>query len=182
MGLFTKREKTIYVDEEGNKLEEPRRLVEDRRGNWNEKTAGDRFIEQDRLEKRMARKANRVEYRKTFQDARHEAKLKRMKSEGTRAGSTGMGQRFNNMSKGFSIGSSSYGTRSNANPFSNMFDTGISRPRATHKTPKKQSNKYAVVGGKAYPIAGSKKKGKKGKKRSSDPFSGFDLFDNNNYW
>ena len=77
MGLFTKREKTIYVDEEGNKLDSPRRLVEDRRGNWQEKkqSAGDHFIQQDKLERKAARRARRVEYRKTFQDARHEAKL-----------------------------------------------------------------------------------------------------------
>ena len=54
----------------------------------------------------------------------------------------------------------------NYNPFGATFDMGMNRPRATHRTPSKQRKKYTVVGGKAYPIAGTGKKKKKKKTRS----------------
>jgi len=63
--------------------------------------------------------------------------------------------------------------RGNYNPFGSMFDSGQNykerKPRSS------SSKKYAIVGGKAYPIAGSKKKKSKSKRRRS---SGFDMFDN----
>lgn len=64
----------------------------------------------------------------------------------------------------------------NANPFGSMFDTGMQRPRKKKKKPKTQ---YKVIGGKAYPIAGTgkhktKKKATKKRKQSFgyDPFAG----------
>ena len=66
--------------------------------------------------------------------------------------------------------------RSNANPFGSMFDTGIQKP----KKKKTGKTKYTVVGGKAYPIAGtgSKKKSKKKSTKHKRPGFSFDPFDN----
>jgi hypothetical protein len=60
----------------------------------------------------------------------------------------------------------------NYNPFGSLFDSGID------DVPK-QKTKYIIRGGKAYPVAGSKKK-KKGKKKQSSGFGlpKFDLTDN----
>ena len=70
-----------------------------------------------------------------------------------------------------------YSTRNNYNPFGDLFDTGMTpmrRPKTKKKTSKTQ---YAIVGGKAYPIAGTgrkKKKNTKKKKKTvrqfNDPF------------
>jgi len=63
-------------------------------------------------------------------------------------------------------------SKNDRNPFGRMFDMGMpNAPRM--KTPK---TKYAVVGGKAYPIAGSSSKKKKKKK---DNLLGFDMLGNN---
>lgn len=66
-----------------------------------------------------------------------------------------------------------YSTRDNYNPFGTMFDTGMKKPK--QKTSSK--TKYAVVSGKAYPIASTvpkkstKKKPTKSRKQSFyDPF------------
>jgi len=53
----------------------------------------------------------------------------------------------------------------NVNSFGTLFDTGIPKPREK----KKSSTKYAIVGGKAYQIAGSGKKKSKKKKRHTKP-------------
>jgi len=65
----------------------------------------------------------------------------------------------------------------NYNPFGSMFDTGMKPPTRRKKTSR---TKYAVVGGRAYPV-GPKKQKKKKKKRKTNSFgysSGFDMFDN----
>jgi len=67
-----------------------------------------------------------------------------------------------------------YSTRNNYNPFGSMFDTGMSTRKPKKKT---TGARYAVVGGKAYPIAGSKKKTSK-KKTRSQGYGGFDLTNN----
>ena len=69
---------------------------------------------------------------------------------------------------------SSYSTQDNYNPFGRMFDTGMNRP-TSHK--KKSKAKYTVIGGKAYPIAGTgkKKKGKKSSRRKQSS-KGWDTF------
>ena len=66
----------------------------------------------------------------------------------------------------------------NYNPFGSTFDRGVtpmSRPKTQSKT------KYKVIGGKAYPIAGTGKKKKSGKKKRNTGFGGmggFDVMDN----
>lgn len=73
-----------------------------------------------------------------------------------------------------SFGFNSYG-RGNTTPFESMFNMGM--PKSKPRTKKKSSKtKYKVIGGKAYPIAGtskSKSKKKKSTKRKQglyDPF------------
>ena len=69
---------------------------------------------------------------------------------------------------------SSYGITGNYNPFGSMFDTGMG-----YKKPKKKSSskkQYAIVGGKAYEIAGTGKR--KQSKSSRRRKSGFDVMDN----
>lgn len=63
-----------------------------------------------------------------------------------------------------------YSTKNNLNPFGPAFDRGVTPMRKP-----KQPN-YAIVRGKAYPIAGKKKK--KSKSRSKRAGSGYDMFDN----
>ena len=74
-------------------------------------------------------------------------------------------------------------TYRNYNPFGSMFDTGVkpmSMPKSHSKT------KYKVIGGKAYPIAGTgKKKKKSGNKKRNTGFGGmggFDMFDNSGFF
>lgn len=72
-----------------------------------------------------------------------------------------------------------YSTRDNYNPFGTLFDTGMPKPK--QKKPSSRA-KYAVVGGKAYPIAGTgtkkttKKKSTKRKQRFDDPFDNMGWF------
>ena len=61
----------------------------------------------------------------------------------------------------------------NFNPWGSMFDSGMDYKKPSSK---KSSQKYAVVGGKAYPIAGAGKKGKQ--KKKSGGSGGFDMMDN----
>jgi len=67
-----------------------------------------------------------------------------------------------------------YSTRDNYNPFGSLFDTGIKPAKAPRKS---KSQKYTIVGGKAYPIVGSSGK-KKSKKPRSKSSGGYDIFDN----
>lgn len=70
---------------------------------------------------------------------------------------------------------SNYSTHNNYNPFGSMFDTGMNYNRPRKKSSGK--TKYTVVGGKAYPIAGSKKKKKqKSKRRQSNDWDVFGAF------
>lgn len=67
-----------------------------------------------------------------------------------------------------------YPTRGNRNPFHSMFDMGLPNTPNLKKT----RTQYAVVVGKAYPIAKTGKK-KKTKSRRKDPLFGFDMLGNN---
>ena len=68
----------------------------------------------------------------------------------------------------------SYSLYNNFNPIGDRYDKG--RPKQ-----KKQSTpKYTVIGGKAYPIAGTGKKKKKKTTRKKQ--TGYDIFDNHGLW
>jgi len=72
-----------------------------------------------------------------------------------------------------------YSTSNNFNPFGSSFDSGMKPMK--HPKSKSSKTKYAVVGGKAYPVVGTGKKKKKSskKKRSSGlGMGGFDMTDN----
>jgi len=139
----------------------------------------DKLISQAKNEKKMKRLEYKKQYREAYEEAKHQATLKRMKKEGTRVGSMSTSDRLNNL-----MGSNTkYRARNNYNPFGSMFDSGLGKPRSI---PRKKSSgggkKYAIVGGKAYPIANTKSKGKKkkSKKKYSSGVSmpGFDMMDN----
>lgn len=164
MGWFTREEK---MDMETGKFETKKKGLFRRDSNT---PVSDKLLAQDRNDKRDKRVARRREYREAFEESRHKSKLARMEREGTRAGSLSMSDRFNNVASGFST---QHTVRNNYNPFGSMFDTGMKKPS---KSSKKSSTKYKVIGGKAYPIAGTKKK--KSKKKSSSSFGGYNMTDN----
>ena len=161
MGLFRKEEKVHFVRDDAGKVVEVQRS-----GDVGTPVSDRLLAKQDRKSQRLER---RREYRKAYDEARHEAKLKRMKQAGSHAGSTSMSDRFNNVAG--SIQTRPYSTHRNSNPFGSMFDTGMKHPKTRKKS---SSKKYTIVGGKAYPIAGTGKKKKKGKRKTSsrrnDPF------------
>lgn len=70
--------------------------------------------------------------------------------------------------------------RVNANPFGGLFDTGVHAPPKPRKK-KTTKKKFTVIGGKAYPIAGTgKRKKKKTTKKRKYGFD-FDPFDNSRW-
>lgn len=127
-----------------------------------------------------AKKEATIERAKAFKQAR----LERARKLGREAGSTTWSDRLSKMASAPPQRSSPrratrYSTSNNYNPFGNMFDQGISYdgPNYNQSFPRVKSSrtKYAVVGGKAYPVAGGKKKKKRSSKRSSGDM---DMFDN----
>ena len=188
MGLF--RKKSYHVGEAG-------RIVE---GEEPGLSSVDRVRGPTRYEKY---KQSRAEERKVYQEAKEEARtarleafkearIKRAREAGRRAGSITFGDRLESFAKG--IGGPSkpvsrkssynppspqltfgYGTKNNYNPFGSMFDTGIGFKQPKIRVKKQSHVKYAVVGGKAYPLAGYGKKKSKRKKTSSNKI---DMFDN----
>jgi len=141
-------------------------------GRW-EQTSGrksrtpvyDAFKKQMKEEKRSARQAARNErrakqrqIRTAFTEARHKERVKQARTRGRQ-----------------SARPMKYSTVGNYNPIGGRYDTGLPYKRSTPK--KATSTKYTIVGGKAYPIAGTKTKKKKRKKHSSSGFN-FDIIDN----
>ena len=72
----------------------------------------------------------------------------------------------------------SYRTQGNYNPFGNMFDTGMGYRKPSHRKTSGSKTKYKVIGGKAYPIAGTGRKKTSKRKKSSIGLGGFDMTDN----
>lgn len=68
-----------------------------------------------------------------------------------------------------------YSTHQNYNPFGSMFDTGLGNKKSYKSKTSGSKTKYTVIGGKAYPIAGS---GKKKKKKKSTGLGSYDMVDN----
>lgn len=146
-------------------------------------SSGDVEREEARQERREQKRAERTAYREEFRKAR----IARMRTEGKRAGGTTWSDRLENFSK--SVGPaptkqrrsrpvkyySSYSPQRNYNPLGSMFDTGMNYGRPHKKT--MGGKRFAVIGGKAYPIAG-KKKGKRKKKSPGFGIGGFDIADN----
>lgn len=161
IGLFRKEEKTHFERDESG------RVVKVEREGGGRTPISDRLLSQVKTEK----KVRKEEYRKAYQEAKHKATLERMKREGKRAGSMSMSDKFNRVAN--RIETQPYSTKNNYNPFGSLFDSGIKyRPK------KASSVKYKVIGGKAYPVAGSSKKKKKRSSRSGSSFGGFNMTDN----
>lgn len=166
MGWFTKKETTHFERDEAGKVVRTTRNGED-------------VTREVRKPKWKSEKQLMQEYYEKHPEKKHPT-LKRIGG-----GLAKLDKKVVKYNQGKNIMSSGYHpsrkspAHDNYNPFGNLFDTGMSRP----KTVKKQSKttaKYAVVGGKAYPIAdsGKKKKGKKkSKSKASFGFGGFDSMD-----
>lgn len=176
MGFWTKTERMAHRDEHGNVVvDEHRPSVREAAKQWErEHRKPSRFGERLQAYREQS-KRSKAEYRQEFAKAYRESRLKRARESGRKAGSVTWSDRLSNMA------STSHPRRQykpaapfrdNYNPFGSMFDTGL--PYRKHSA-KSQSTRYAVVGGKAYPVAGGSKKKKK---RRSDGFGGFDIADN----
>ena len=67
-----------------------------------------------------------------------------------------------------------YSVDNNYNPFGSMFDMGMQTMTRKTKKPKTSSKtKYTVIGGKAYPIAGTSGKKKKKSRKKPKPYDPF---------
>lgn len=180
MGLF--RKKSYHVDEAGRVAEGEEQ--------------GYKSVKELRGPSRWEQyKQSRGEERKAYNEGVREAKanlrinrIKKAREQGRRAGSITFTDRLESFAKGvagpskpikqtrgrsYNVPMPSFGmkynTKMNSNPFGNMFDTGIKK-----QSFKKPSTKYAVVSGKAYPLASVGKKKHKKKSKSSN----VDMFDN----
>lgn len=176
MGLFRKQ---YHVDEAGDVVEGPEPGMRDVRELQREQ-APTRWEQ-----RRQERKEDREYYRKVRSEAKaarlesfREARIKRAREIGRKQGGTTFGDRLSNLAAGpprtqtrKPVGSG-YRIKNNYNPFGSMFDTGINYSSRR----KSSGTKYKVIGGKAYPIAGTGKKKKKS--RSSGGFGKYDVFDN----
>jgi len=183
MGLFTKKEKVHYErDAEGNITNISRTGNIEKRSRT---PVSDALLAQQkqqkpsRWEEYKEKRANeRQIYKETYEKAKVSAIKKRATREAQQRYNTSALDRF--ASLGNSSRSSGYRkpSRSNANPFGSLFDTGFSAPRS-QSTKKKNTSKsqYVIKGGKAYPIVGTSTKKKK--KRSTSSFiGGYDMYDN----
>ena len=132
MGLFTREER---MNKEG-KFEVTKKGLFGRRESSTPNY--DRLHRQAVQERKAKKLERRREYREAYEEARHKAKIARMKKEGSRVGSLSIGDRFNRMASGFSMG---YSTRNNYNPWGSTFDTGM-KPMKTSKKKKKKSSNY----------------------------------------
>lgn len=167
MGLFKKKQ--YYVDEAGNVVEgaEPgTRDIDDIRRAPKIKT---------RLESKQDRAEWKKQQREIYQQEFRKARLERIRKEARQAGHITLGDRLEKFSRG--VGSPTpHKVKNNYNPFGSMFDTGIGYKGSSK--PRIAKTKYKVISGKAYPIASYSKRKKKGKRRSSSGFGGFDMTDN----
>jgi len=150
-------------------------------GKENVKFPSSRDVE--RNEARDDRRAWKQEQKEAYREEFRKARLERLRGDARKAGSTNLSDRLNRMASPPSSSqrvyrqpAKRYSTTNNYNPFGNMFDSGMDiSPMST-----RAAKRYAVVGGKAYPIAGKGKKKKKRRKSGGSglAFSGFDMTDN----
>jgi len=165
MGLFTKKENIHFERNEAGEVVNVERTGDT--GRRSRTPISDELMKQS---PKAQRKLQRIEQRKlekqAYRKAYNEARIKSAKQRGKQQGSMTIGQRFDRAASQIRI--QPYTTRNNYNPWGSMFDRGMSKPKATKP-------KYHVVGGKAYPIAGSKKKSKK---NTNTGIGSFDMMDN----
>ena len=182
MGLFEKRESMHFVrDEAGKVVDVERSNGNGNGGNGNWKSS--KQLESEYRKTHPSRwdkyKERRVEERRVYDKAFSKAKEKAITRRAGRVASERFSatpmERVDRLLSGFTFSPPGGG---NANPFGSRFDSGLGKPKVKH--PKgKGKTQFAVVGGKAYPIAKSVgKKKKKGKSSSSSRGGGFDMMDN----
>lgn len=175
----TEEHKKVIRDEEGNV-----RLKKTYSRGGSRTPVSDALLSQRKEERKADRTSWKQQQRDEYRKAYREARLKRIREGGRRAGSTTWGDRLgswaDNMSK------SSYGgTRSRparkiskgyySSPMESIFTIGGGPPRQKSSGKKKHGKKgkrdYVIRGGVAYPVAGGKRKKKKSKHRGySNPF------------
>lgn len=127
-------------------------------------------------------KQRRTEEKQVFQKAYQRQKTKSIETRAKRLAQ----ERYNPKPQPIFTYTAPYGghktrvappSRTNANPFGSLFDTGLSStPRQTKPRTTQKNTKYVIKGGKAYPLAGTTKKTKKKTSRSSN--KGYDMMDN----
>ena len=175
MGLldrFRKKESVHFERDASGRVVDTERTYE---GRGSRTPVSDALLRQQRDEKRRERQARREEYRQAYQDAFKKARLKREAERGRSAGGTTWSDRLDNFTRTPPPSrrpATSYRIRNNYNPFADVFDTGMNYNRPRKKSSSK--TKYKVIGGKAYPIAGTGKK--KSKKKSSSRRNDWDVF------
>ena len=176
MGLFSR--KKYHVDEEGRVAEGAEPGMRD----------ADELRREPKIQAKEERRQDRREWKQQQKDIYKQefrkARLERIKQDARSAGKTTIGDRLSSFasasqpakrSSGKMRPATSYRIKNNYNPFGSMFDTGINYKGPSRS---KTSKKYAVIGGKAYPVASIGKKKKKRKRSSSSGFRGFDMTDN----
>ncbi len=166
MSWFKKKvEKTHFVrDEAGN-------VIKVERSGDSRTPVSDKLLSQVKQEKKLKKLEWKQQQKVAYDKAFKKARIERIKKQGRSAGSITFSDRLNNFSQ-----PSNYQIHNNYNPFGNMFDTGMKYKSKPSKS--NSSKKYTIIGGKAYPIAGTKSKKKKKKSSSS---KGYDMFDNWGY-
>lgn len=184
MGLLDRLRKEEHVSFERDKAGRVTNVEREYRGRGSRTPASDKLLGQAKDERRRERKERRQDYRDAYRESFRKARLKREQERGKRAGGMSIGDHIDRIAGPPHRQPSrrpQYSTQNNYNPFGSMFDTGIQQPRKK-KTGSK--TKYKVIGGKAYPIAGTSKKKKRttSKKKPRDPFSSFDPVNNNWRW
>lgn len=156
MGIFKKESSVKFRDKEGRPLDEPVRTGDEpRSGIFRGRSPIYRKLEQEHYK----------EHPKESPRYKRQQRIERIGKVAKR-----IDKAIVNYNRNYNpqrSRHSSYSPGSNYNPIGNMFDTGMSKPRK-----KTSKTKYAVVGGKAYPIADKKKKKKKSKRSY-----GMDSFD-----
>lgn len=168
MGILDRFRREEHVHFERDQAGKVTDVSREHIGRGSRTPVSDRLLGQQREESRERKQ----EYRQAYQEAFHKSRIKREAGRGSRAGSMTLGDRVDRIAGPPSSSRKSYSPRNNYNPIGSMFDTGMSRPKK-----KKSKTKYKVIGGKAYPIAGTGKKRKKTSKKktskSYDPFNAF---------
>lgn len=171
MGLFRKKQQVHFERDDKGRVVSTHRSGDIERPSQQLLAQGKAEKRQRRLEKRERQREARRQYQIEYEKARHQAIITRKRREGRRAGSVAPIDRLAGLG-----GMSSYSTRGNYNPFGSMFDTGMPYRKPYKSGTKRKPKQYAVVGGKAYPVATPSTPRKKKPKRKKT--SGMDMFDN----
>lgn len=179
MGLFKKEETTHFERDAGGRVVKVIKNGEELDPRYKSSEQLEREYRESHPTRWQSYKQRREKEREIYKKHYAEAREKRIIRQAKQAGSITPVQRIEKLSRGLSFNPPS---KFNANPFGSLFDTGMSRPRASKKTPKSQRKKYTVVKGKAYPIVGTgKKKKKRSGSKTKTSVGGFDLFDNHGF-